>query len=319
MKARIGLVVTALFALGLWAFADLDPERPEVTAMAAVAILMAGWWMTEALPIPATALVPVALFPLLGILDGKQTAALYFNHILFLFLGGFLFALAMQRWGLHRRIALAILTLLGSSPRRLVLGFMVGTWFLSMWISNTASTMMMVPMALAIVSQLRERFGVERVGQFPVALLLGVAYSASIGGLATLIGTPPNLSFTRILTIVFPDAPDLSFARWFLFALPLSTVFLLIAWGVLCRLFLRSAQSFQIDADVFAEERAKQGSMTIEQGTVLVLFVVLVMAWMFRADIDLFGSPFPVGRGSSPNRASSTTAPWPSSSPYSCS
>jgi len=108
--------------------------------MAAVAILMAGWWITEAIPIPATSILPVALFPLLGIMDGRTTAQTYFNHLIFLFIGGFLFALSMQKWDLHRRIALRILRMLGTKPRRVILGFMLSTWFLSMWISNTAST-----------------------------------------------------------------------------------------------------------------------------------------------------------------------------------
>jgi len=227
MKARtrrrswIGLLFVPLLALAILLLADLDPERATITRMAAVAVLMAGWWITEAIPIPATALLPVALFPLFAILDGKQTASLYFNHVVFLFIGGFLLALAMQRWELHRRIALRVLMVLGTNPPRMVLGFMVATWFLSMWISNTATTMMMVPMAMAVVIQFRERYGSAPVRGFAVTLLLGIAYSASIGGLATLIGTPPNLSFVRILGIVFPAAPEISFAAWFLFALPL--------------------------------------------------------------------------------------------------
>lgn len=293
IKARVGFYGAPLLALAVVFLADFGPEQRTVAAMAGVAVLMAGWWMTDAIPIPATALLPVVLFPMLGILGGKPTASLYFNHIIFLFLGGFVFALAMERWDLHRRIALGILGLLGTSPRRMLLGFMVATWFLSMWISNTASTMMMVPMAMAIIVQLRGRYGAERLGRFPVGLLLGVAYSASIGGLATLIGTPPNLSLVRILRILFPDAPELSFASWFLFALPLSTVFLLIAWRLLCSLFLRDSQAFLVDDDVFDRERAELGRMTFEQGVVLALFVLLVGAWMFRADIDVFGLTVP--------------------------
>ncbi len=289
-KARLGLVIAPAVALGLLLFADLSPGNAAVTRMAAVAVLMAGWWITEAIPIPATALLPVALFPMLGIMQGKETAGLYFNSIIFLFIGGFLFALAMQRWDLHRRIALRILLILGGSPRSMVLGFMVASWFLSMWISNTASTMMMVPMAMAIVLQLRERF---EIGRLPVALLLGVAYAASIGGLATLIGTPPNLSFVRILEIVFPESPGISFAVWFLFALPLSTVFLLVAWWILCAMFLRDVGTIPGGIGVFREERERLGPMTYEQGVVLVLFALLVGAWMFRADIELFGFTVP--------------------------
>jgi len=261
--------------------------------MAAVAVLMAGWWITEAIPIPVTALLPVALFPLLGILKGTQTAGLYFNHIIFLFIGGFVFALAMQRWDLHRRIALKILLLLGTSPRRLVLGFMTATWFLSMWISNTAATMMMLPMALAIGGQFRARIAGESCRKFTVALLLGVAYSASIGGLATLIGTPPNLSMARILHIVFPGAPELSFATWFAFALPLSVTFLVIAWLMLCRLFLRGDQVVCAEVGLIEREHREQGPMSFEQRSVLVLFTLLVFGWMFRADIALSGFVIP--------------------------
>lgn len=293
IRQRVGLLAPPLVAVGLWQFSGIAPDQPSVAAMVAVAVLMAGWWMTEALPIPATALVPVALFPLLGILDGRSTASLYFNHIIFLFIGGFVFALAMQRWSLHRRIALFIFGLFGTSPKRLLLGFMVATWFLSMWISNTASTMMIVPMAMAVSGQVRERCGAESTRSFSVALLLGVAYSASIGGLATLIGTPPNLSLTRILPILFPEAPELSFASWFAFAAPLSTTFLFVAWGVLSLLFLRSQPGFAVPADVLREERALLGRPTPEERIVLGLFALLVAGWMFRGDIDLFGLRIP--------------------------
>lgn len=293
MKKRIGLIAVPALAILLLLFVDLDPARPEITRMAAVAVLMAGWWVTEAIPIPATALLPVVLFPVFGILPGDRTAALYFNSLIFLFIGGFLFALAMQRWDLHRRIALEILLRVGAGPRRMIFGFMAATWFLSMWISNTATTMMMVPMAMAITAQLKERFKGEHVNRFAVGILLGTAYAASIGGIATLIGTPPNLSFVRILKIVFPNAPDISFATWFAFALPLSAVFLVVAWGVLCKLFVARENPIPAETDLFRREKEKLGPMTFEQGVVLALFGVLVLAWMFRKDIEAFGVTVP--------------------------
>jgi sodium-dependent dicarboxylate transporter 2/3/5 len=287
LRSRIGLFGVPAAALAVLLFVDLDPARPEITRMAAVALLMAGWWITEAIPIPATSLLPVALFPLLGILDGKVTAGLYFNDTIFLFIGGFIFALAMQKWNLHRRIALRIILILGSGPMRLLLGFMVATWFLSMWISNTATTMMMVPMAMAIILQLREQFGAEKVSNYSVGLLLGVAYSASIGGIATIIGTPPNLSFRRIFTILFPRAPEISFADWFIFALPLSVVFLLICWGLLGRLFARNTGIDRHNTDMFHREYDKLGPMGFEERAVSVLFGLLVFLWMFRRDLFL--------------------------------
>ena len=233
-KRRIGLWLGPALSLSLLFFAGLDPL---VGRMAAVAILMAVWWITEAIPIPATALLPVALFPLLGIAPGKQTASHYFNSIIFLFLGGFLFAIAMEKWDLHKRIALRIILWLGTGPRRLLLGFMTATWLLSMWISNTATAMMLVPMAAALLSQLEEQYGADRIAGYGTRLMIGIAYAASIGGTATLIGTPPNLSFARILTITFPDAPEISFAAWMVFALPFAVVFLLIAWWLLAPKF----------------------------------------------------------------------------------
>jgi len=292
-KSIFGMVVIPAAALALLLFGDLDPDRPEVTRMAAVALLMAGWWITEAIPIPATSLLPVALFPLLGILDGRTTAATYFNHLIFLFIGGFLFALAMQRWELHRRIALRILRMLGTSPRRVVLGFMTSTWFLSMWISNTASTMMMVPMAMAILVPFREHLEKGAARRLSIALVLGVAYSASIGGMATLIGTPPNLSLARILQIIFPQAPELSFASWFVFALPTSALFLLVAWWTLCRLSRLERHGIPAGAEMFEREHARMGPMNQEQRTIAGLFLLLVFGWMFRADVDLFGVTLP--------------------------
>lgn len=292
-KRLVGLLLTPAAALWVGAFSGISPEAPAVAPMAAVAVLMAGWWMTEALPIPATALLPVALFPLLGILDDGTTAGLYFNDVVFLFLGGFVFALAMQRWKLHRRISLNILTLSGSSPRRLLFGFMLTTWFLSMWISNTASTMMVVPMAMSVTAHLRESCGPGATRRFGVALLLGIAYAASTGGLATLVGTPPNLAFARILPLVLPEAPEITFARWLTFAAPLSAAFLLISFGVLNLLLLRRADGFELPAELFRRERAELDRVTPEQRAVLVLFLVLVGGWVFRSDLALFGFVLP--------------------------
>ena len=232
-KQTIGLITGPVIALIILVFFDLDPNNPIVTRTAAVATLMAIWWVTEAIPIPATALLPVALFPLLGIMKGKDVTGTYFNSIIFLFIGGFIMALAMQKWNLHRRIALKTMLLIGSGPRRIILGFMIATAFLSMWISNTATTMMMIPIALAVISQITLEKDVDRFergkNNFALALMLGIAYAASIGGIATLIGTPPNLVFIGILKSNFAGAPEISFVQWMIFALPFSILFLPIA------------------------------------------------------------------------------------------
>jgi len=287
MKQRIGLIAGPVVALALLLIFDLDSNNPMVSRTAAVAVLMATWWMTEAIPIPATALLPVALFPLLGVMNGKTVAATYFNSIIFLFIGGFIMALAMQRWNLHRRIALRIILAVGTSPKRLILGFMVATAFLSMWISNTATTMMMVPIALAIIIKLRESDEGGDLGRFPVGLLIGIAYAASIGGIATLIGTPPNLSFSRIFAIYFPHAPEISFANWFVFGLPCSIVFLAIAWLVLTMMFAGSNRGLSTNRDLFQKEYAQLGRMTYEEKWVLVLFTLMALLWLFRKGISM--------------------------------
>jgi sodium-dependent dicarboxylate transporter 2/3/5 len=247
---------------------------------------MAIWWVTEAIPIPATALLPVALFPLLGVMKGKAVATAYFNDVIFLFIGGFIMALAMQRWKLHRRIALWIVRLIGSGPKRIVLSFMIATAFLSMWISNTATTMMMVPIALSVILRFRESDSGASLNRFAVALLLGIAYSASVGGMATLIGTPPNLALARIFAISFPAAPDITFAEWMTFAFPLSAVFLVIAWGLLLMLFVPKGFKFTATG-LFKEEYRKLGPITYEEKLVLLFSTILGVLWLLRLDINL--------------------------------
>jgi sodium-dependent dicarboxylate transporter 2/3/5 len=281
-----------LAAILLVLFVDLDPAHPEVTRTAAVALLMAVWWISEVIPLAVTSLLPFVLFPALGVMNGKAVAPIYFNHVIFLFMGGFLVALAMQRWNLHRRIALRTLLIFGAKPKSILLGFMVATAFLSMWISNTATTMMMVPIVLAVILRLEESAGAKVIRRYSIGLFLGVAYSASAGGIATLIGTPPNLSFVRIIAITFPDAPEISFASWLLFALPISLALLLVIWLLLTFLFCpRDLKG--IDRGVFIEQHRALGPMGYEEKVVLVDFVLLAALWMFRADISIGGVVIP--------------------------
>src|SRR5210317_1572056 len=227
---QAALIYAPLISLSLILFSDLAPDNPKITYTLAIAILMAIWWITEAIPIAATALLPVALFPLFGIVDGKTISSMYFNHLIFLFIGGFLMAFAMERWDLHRRIAIKVLMFFGISPGRILMGFMVATAFLSMWMSNTATTMMMIPIALSIIYKLEEIVGKKELGTYSIGLLLGIAYAASIGGIATLVGTPPNLSFARIANILFPAMPEISFASWLIFAIWITAMLFVSAW-----------------------------------------------------------------------------------------
>ena len=254
----------------------------------AVTVWMATWWMTLAIPIPATSLLPLVLFPVLGVLTSSATAANYANDIIFLFLGGFILALGIQRWGLHRRIALHVVHRIGTNPMRTVLGFMMATAFLSMWISNTATTLMMLPIALAVIASMREVAGGVRLGGFAPALLLGIAYSASIGGLATPIGTPPNIAFLRVQEILYPQAPTISFGRWFVCFLPLVLLFLPIAWWLLTRVVHRLERgAVGSGAAVIGDQLRALGAMRPAEKRMAWIFLTTAVLWITRGDLDL--------------------------------
>ena len=284
----LGLIIGPVLFVYFLFFTQLDPQQPAVSATLAVAVLMAIWWVTEAVPLAVTSLIPVALFPLLGIMDGKAASSTYFNHVIFLFIGGFMVALAMQKWNLHKRIALKILMITGVSPARILLGFMFATAFLSMWISNTATAMMMIPIVISVIDKLEDSIGKAEVGKYATGLLLGIAYSASIGGIATLVGTPPNLSFARIFSIYFPDAPEIAFSQWFFFALPISAIFFIFVWGYLYAIFGPRRRSWpRLSPDTFREQYRALGKVTFEQRAVLAIFILLAITWLSRGGINL--------------------------------
>jgi sodium-dependent dicarboxylate transporter 2/3/5 len=281
------LVVAPLISVLLILFADLEPGRPEITYTAAIALLMAVWWITEAIPLAATALLPVVLFPLLGVVDGKAISAMYFNHLIFLFIGGFLMALAMERWDLHRRIAIKVLMFFGISPGRILMGFMFASAFLSMWMSNTATTMMMIPIALSIIYKLEEILGRPKLGSYSVGLLLGIAYSASIGGIATLVGTPPNLSFARIANIIFPAMPEITFADWLIFAVWITILMFVTAWILLFVIYRPRHRWDGVNRTEFRKEYQLLGPAKPEEKIVFVLFILMALLWVFRSGFHI--------------------------------
>ena len=262
------------------------PESLGVAGMrtAAVGMLMAVWWMTEAIPIPATALLPLALFPLLGVLDMPTAAAPYANELIFLFMGGFLLAAAMERWGLHRRMALGIMWRVGTSPSRLLLGFMLATGFISMWISNTATAAMMLPIAIAVGEMLRPKGIVEGPYRFGIALMLGVAYASSIGGVATLIGTPPNAVFAGAASELLDV--QIGFTQWMAVGVPVAAVLLPATWLLLLKLYPPGELSGDA-ARVIEDERAGLGGMGRGEKIVAVVFVATALAWILRAEKEL--------------------------------
>ncbi len=250
--------------------------------MTAVGVLMATWWMTNALPLSATSLMPAVLFPLLGIMKGKETAAEYFNSVILLFLGGFIIASAMQKTGLHKRIAFFILNRTGKSPAVVILGFMIATAFLSMFISNTATAVMMFPVAIAVT---HAAGNASKARSFGTPLMLAIAYSASAGGIATLIGTPPNLAFNQIYHSTFPEAPEISFGHWLIFALPLSLTMLGLIWLILTK-FLHRKELCDINLN---NDRSFTSlpAMSVNEKKVMFVFVLSALLWTFRTNINI--------------------------------
>ena len=287
ISQEIGLYLGPILFLVVILFFDLDPGKPIVTRMAAVSILMAVWWITDAIPLFATALLPMILYPLLGILKGKATAPIYINSTIFLFIGGFMIALSMEKWNLHRRIALFIIRLIGGGPSRIVLGFMVAAAFISMWISNTATAIMMVPIGLAIVAQMETKFDVKETHKLTVGLMLGIAYACSMGGVATLVGTPPNLSFARIFEITFPEATPIAFGTWFIMGLPLSAVMVGVIWLLLTKVFFRVPTNITVDRSIVDKEYEELGPTSFEEKTVLIIFFLTAFLWVFRRKLNL--------------------------------
>jgi sodium-dependent dicarboxylate transporter 2/3/5 len=288
-RSQIGLLLgPALFVLVLLLPVP-DGMPPEGMHVAAVAILMAVWWISEAIPIPATALLPVALFPLLGVMSGSEVTRSYAHHLIYLFLGGFLIAVTMEKWNLHHRIALHTIRVVGVTSQRIVLGFMLATAFLSMWISNTAATMMMVTIGVAVLREISRE--VEqgpgaintRPGQlrFGTALMLGIGYAASIGGVATLIGTPPNAILAGVVEKTY--GYSISFLEWMSFGLPISMTMLLLAWLYLTRIAFRSEIDQLPGGRAFIRQQIRSlGPMSREEKYVAAVFSLVAALWVLR-------------------------------------
>ena len=249
---------------------------------AGLALFMATWWATEAIPIPATSLLPLAIGPAIGVGGIEDLAASYADDIIFLFLGGFLLGLAMQRWNLHRRIALSTLLAVGSSPARQIAGFMIATGFISMWVSNTATSIMMLPIGMSVVSLMAEDPGEERspaVDRYATRLLLGIAYAASIGGVATLIGTPPNALLAGYLSS--DQGIEIGFAQWMVVGIPVSVTMMAVAWFWLVR------GGFELDTseagrDMLKNEMEKLGPLTTAEKRVGIMFLLAAGLWICR-------------------------------------
>jgi sodium-dependent dicarboxylate transporter 2/3/5 len=306
-RARVALwlgLVLGGVVLAAPAPADLPPAAQRLGAVTA---LMACWWIGEALPIAATSLLPLLLFPLLAIQPVAAVSAQYGDPVVFLFLGAFLIALSMERWGLHRRIALVLVEALGTSPQRLVLGFLVATAALSMWMNNTAATLMMLPVGVSVVEHLAAGAHVEGLSaekarraaerSLGAALMLGIAYGASLGGMGTLVGTAPNLILVGAAHELLPGAPEIGFLPWMALGLPVTACLVALCYPILLRFAPETPLArFRFGAaggDTVAAERRRLGSMSQGERRVLVAFATAALLWIFRAPLELGGLRIP--------------------------
>lgn len=316
LRGRIGLGLGPALAFLLLLLPPPEGLSVDGQRVAAVAVLMAVWWMTEALPLAATALLPIVLFPALGVLPAGEATAPYANHLIFLFMGGFFIAVTLQRWGLHRRLALAVVAIVGTEARTVVLGFMLATAFLSAWISNTATTVMMLPIATAILdliagrgseartrgfaptpsagpgddaeSATRSPVRQDETGALGTALMLGIAYAASIGGVATLIGTPPNAVFAAAADELL--GRTVGFLEWMYVGVPVALIMLAITWWLLVHVLYPLPQRGGAGAaakEVVDRERAGLGRMGRGEWTTAIVAACTALAWVLRAPKEI--------------------------------
>lgn len=283
-KQKIGLVLGPTMFIIILQFFHPEGLSETGVAVLASAVWVAIWWITEALPIAVTALLPIVLFPLTGGVGLSETTASYGHKYIFLFIGGFILAIAIEKWNLHRRIALTIIKLVGTNVVNIILGFMIATAFLSMWISNTATAVMILPVGMAIVTQLKDNPATleNENSIFAKALMLAIAYSASIGGMATLIGTPPNLVLAGVVEETY--GIEITFSQWFSFGFPISIILLIICWLYLTRFAFNFKQKeFPGGRDEINRQLKALGKVTYEEKTVLIVFVLTAFAWISRS------------------------------------
>ena len=286
MKAskNFGLILGPLMFFVILLFFHPSGLNDQSNAVLAATIWIAIWWIFEALPIAVTALLPIVLFPIAGGMDLAQTTASYGHKLIFLIMGGLMIAIAIEKWNLHKRIALNIIYFIGTDLRKIILGFMVATAFLSMWISNTATAVMMLPIGVVIIKQLKDNPNTDENENniFGKALMLAIAYSASIGGIATLIGTPPNLVMAGIVSQVY--GYEISFLEWIVFGLPVSMLLLAICWVYLTRYaFTFKQDKFPGGREEILRLKNELGVISYEQKIVGLVFISVGFCWITRS------------------------------------
>lgn len=287
-KYKISLLSGIVLSLAAYLF---NPFGLDATAnkAVAVAILMITWWISEALPMPAVALIPLVLLPLFNISSMEEVAKAYSNPVIFLFMGGFMIGLAIEKWNLHKRIALRIVQKTGTSGNRIILGFIIATAFLSMWLSNTATAMMMFPIALSVIAVMKDhqQQGTS-LANFSLTLMLVVAYASNIGGIATIIGTPPNVAFVAFIEKKYNY--DIQFVDWMLLCTPIAILLLVALYFILVKWMFPSRISNSTEANQYIHNEIKAlGKMSVSEKRVLVIFIGTALLWITKDLLNQIG------------------------------
>ena len=286
MSRRFNIILgPSIFFIFYFLIHPFDGMNSQSHAIFCSLLWIATWWITEAIPIPVTSLLPLVLFPLTGGLDLKLTASSYGDKIIYFFMAGFFLAIAMEKWNLHKRIALNIINVVGYNKKSMVLGFMIATAFLSMWLSNTSTSIMMLPIGIAIVSQVSLKNNILN-SNFGKVLMLGIAYSASIGGFATIYGTPPNLILLSNIEEYFNLSID--FSSWFIMAFPLSCMLLFICWYYLVNFSFDLSSLSNVSKETISSKIKELGKIKYEEKAVLLIFIVFILGLLSKQFISEF-------------------------------
>ena len=286
---RILLVLVGLF-LSIQVYSLVPSETfSQAPAVAAMIVFMAFLWVTELIPLAVTSLIPIVLLPAIGVGTLSEITSYYARPIIYLFLGGFILAIGIQKTGLHKRIALFLLHKIGDKPHQLVLGFMLASAMLSMWISNTAAVMVMMPVGLSVLETAkRNGLAGKSLKNLGLGIMLGLAYAADIGGMSTLIGTPPNLVFLEMYTELFPNLPPVGFVTWMIMVMPISVIFLFSGWLILTKLVFRLPNTRLLGGHkVVTQEYLKLGKMTSDEKRAGLIFLLAVVLWLTGSDIQI--------------------------------
>ena len=284
MKKKIGLILGPLTFFVFLIFGQFEGLSNSGQSVLASTLWIAIWWVTEAIPIAATALLPIILFPLSQGMELPTTTESYGHKYVFLYLGGFLIAIGIEKWNLHKRIAINIISFIGTDVRKVILGFMIATAFLSMWISNTATSVMMLPIGVAIIKQLKDNpASLENENTiFGKALMLGIAYSASIGGIATLIGTPPNLVMAGVISEIYNY--EITFFKWFIFGFPISIILLFFCWYYITRVaYVFNQREFPGGRSEINRLKNDLGPISYEEKIIAIIFALAGFCWITRS------------------------------------